>query len=251
MSCFSGPNFYYVNGIARTASELLTNYPAQYGKDGYYFLYPNGDPNSGKLVWCDMTTDGGGWMLIARSNATGTPATWGWLGNQEGNVQDFTQPYQAGWGQYWKDYTSFTSFIFGNRLNVNNNLWGPFIYKYSNINYNTFMTSDTLQTYTASVLKTDISVYNYTSYPIMQGVTGFATTGLANKNYFLRDCCGYGSYGGKPNGMATTYINGAGVTWQYAGPWGATTAIDGSGNYTQATGNTNYGGTPQYMIMVK
>jgi hypothetical protein len=85
----------------------------------------------------------------------------------------------------------------------------------------------------------------------MQGVTGFTTTGTTNKNYFLRDCCGYSSYGGSPNGMVTTYINGAGITWQYSGPWGATTATDGSGNYTQTTGNTNFGGTSQYMIMVR
>lgn len=113
------------------------------------------------------------------------------------------------------------------------------------------MTSDTLQTYTTSVLKTDVSIYNYTRFPAMQGVTGFATSGLANKNYFLRDCCGYSNFGGRPNGMSTTYINGSGITWQYAGPWGATTAVDGNGDYVQSTGNVNFGGTPQYMIMVK
>ena len=252
MAVFAGPDFYYVNGIAKTAKELLEKYPAQAGKNGYYYLYPDGIRGSrGRLVWCDMTTDGGGWMLVARSHATGTPTTWGWLGNQEGDVKNFTQPYQAGWGQYWKDNTSFTSFIFGNRINVNNNNWGPFIYKVSGINYSNFMTSNTLQNYTNSVIQFDTSVYNYTAFPPMQGVTGFATTGTTNKNYFLRDCCGYSAYGGSPNGMVTTYINGAGITWQYSGPWGATTATDGSGNYTQTTGNTNFGGTSQYMIMVR
>lgn len=252
MVCIIGSDFYYTNGNAKTAKELLLKYPAQAGKDGYYYLYPSGNrQNGGKLVWCDMTTDGGGWMLITRSHATGTPATWGWLGNQEGKAKDFTQPYQAGWGQYWKDNASFTSFIFGNRKNVGNNSWGPFIYKYDNINYDTFMTSDTLQTYTKSVVASDTNVYNFTGFPPMQGVTGFAATGLAYKNYFLRDCCGYNGYGGSPNGMVSTYINAGGSLWQYSGPWGATTAIDGNGDYIQTTGNTNYGGTSQYMIMVR
>lgn len=251
MAAFVGADFFYVRGAAKTAKELLEKYPDQAGKDGYYYLYPSGNrSDGGELVWCDMTTDGGGWMLIARSHATGTPATWGWLGNREGDVKDFSQPYQAGWGQYWKDYTSFTSFIFGNRLNANNSQWGPFIYKYSGINYNTFMTSDTLQTYTTSVLKSDINIFNYTSFPGMQGVTGFATSGLTNKNYYLRDCCGYSNFGGRPNGMQTTYINHP-TLWYLAGPWGAATSVDGNGDYVQSTGNVNYGGTPQYMIMVR
>lgn len=236
-------------GAARTGNELLANYPLTRNRDGYYLLYPNGRSNPGQLVYCDMTTDGGGWMLIARSHPTGTPPTWGWLGNTEGEVRDFSRPYQAGWNQYW-NLSSFTSFLFGNRNNVNDNTWGPFIYKRSSITYSTFIGSDTLQTYTSSVIKSTTSVYNSTAFPPMQTVVGFATTGTTNKNYFMRDCCGYSSYGGMPNGFATTYINDP-TNWAYAGPWGAGNTYDGSGNFTQNTGNTNYGGTNQYMIFVK
>ena len=238
-------------GRAKTAKDLLTEYPLTINNTGYYFLYPNGRSNTGQLVYCDMTTDDGGWMLVARSHPTGTPTTWGWLGNKEGGVKDFTQPYQAGWGQYWKNSTSFTSFVFGNRKNINNNTWGPFIYKWNGITYSTFMDSDTLQTYSASVVTSNTSVYNTAAFPGMQGVIGFATTGTAGKNYFMRDCCGYSdSYGGRPNSLATTYVNDASL-WYYSGPWGAGSSNIAGGDFVQTTGNTNYGGTNQYMIYVK
>lgn len=234
----------------KTALDLLTIYPSLSGKDGYYMVWPQGSTSPGQLVYCDMTTDGGGWMLIARSHPSGTPTTWGWTGNQEGSIKNFTQPYQAGWWQYWDGNATFTSIIIGNRLNINNNLWGPFIYKYSGLTYSGFMYNDTQQSYTRTVLKYDTTVFNYTSPPSMQAAIGFPTTGTTNKVYYARDCCGFAGYGGLPNAFNTTYINHA-TLWYYAGPWGAGSTTDGSGNFTQTTGNTNYGGTNQYMIMVR
>lgn len=237
-------------GKAKTAKDLLTYYPRTLNNNGYYYLYPNGRNERGQLVYCDMTTDGGGWMLIARSHPSGTATYWGWLSDKEGDVKTFSAPYQAGWGQYWRSTSSFNSFLFGNRKNIGDNTWGPFIYKWSNITYSTFLNSDTLQSYTGSVIQTNTSVYNTTSFPGMQGVIGFPVTGTNNTNYFLRDCCGYTGYGGRPNGMATTYINDP-TNWAYSGPWGAGSANTANGDFVQTTGNTNYGGTNQYMIYVK
>lgn len=241
----------------RNANDLLVKYPQTAGKDGYYFLYPNGRSASGQLVYCDMTTDGGGYMLIARShpstvNYNGT--NWGWQGGLIGNVKDFAQAYQAGWYSYWHNNTTFSSYIFGNRANVNNNTWGSFIYKASGLNYTNFLTSDTQQSASYSVLKTTLTVYSSSSYPGMQGAIGYPVTGTTGNIYYMRDCCGYATYGGQPTGFVTTYC-GSDSVLNYSGPWCGGNSTDGSGNflsgsYTTAGGNI-YGGTNQYMIMVK
>lgn len=243
-------------GKYTTAKELLVDRPQYQNVDGLYFLYPNGRSNPGELVYCDMTTDGGGWMLIARSHPTGTPAanTWGWSGPKVGAVNDYTQPYQAGWYPTWNAASkTFTAFIFGNRLNINNNQWGPFIYKHdllNTTNYASFFSSDTQQTYTKTTIKYDLAVYNTTLYPSMQNAIGFYTTGTANNIYYARDCCGFAAYGAKPNVMTTTYLGHA-TLWANSGPWGAGSSTDGSGNFIQTTASNQQGGTNQYMIMVR
>jgi hypothetical protein len=238
----------------RTASELLSAYPFLSGKDNYYMLYPQGPNSPGQLVWCDMTTDGGGWMMIARSH----PSTvnyngqnWGWRGGPIGSIRDFSQAYQAGWLTYWNGNSTFTSFIFGNRNNINDNTWGPFIYKRYGLDYTTFTTSDTQQSASTSVLKSNAAVYGQTDFPGMQGAIGFPTTGTSNNFYYMRDCCGFAGYGGTPTSMVTTYC---GANFYYAGPWCGGATTDGSGNFQNGTYVSNgltYGGTSQYMIMVK
>ncbi len=243
----------------KTAKELLIAKPELLNKDGIYPLCPDGTLNSLTRVYCDMTTDGGGWMLIARSNEHGSVALgkWGWLGTGTGSLEDFSQPYQESWYTKWHlNSNTFTEFIFGNRLNVRNNKWGPFVYKHT-INYTNLFTSNTQQTPIAkTVLKYDLSVYNTNSFPGMQSFVGFATSALLDNSFYLRDYPGIG-YGGYPNGMFTTYVNDINVWW-YSGPWGVaanyssiTKGYDENGDYIQKSGNTNYGGVGQYMIMVR
>jgi len=254
MAFNNGPRYTNV----KTAKELYDSYPATRGVNEYYLLYPDGNPNGKRvLVYCDMTTDGGGWMLVARShpstiNYGGT--NWGWQGGEIGSVQDFTQAYQAGWYTNWHNNTTFTSFLFGNRANINNNSWGPFIYKVSSINYSTFFTSDSEQGYSNSTVQSNTAVYGTTSYPGMQGRVGFTSTGTSNNLYYMRDCCGFSGYGGYPTYMNTVYCGSDDVPY-YSGPWCGGSSTDGSGNflngvYSSAGGRT-YGGTNQYMIFVK
>lgn len=232
----------------KTALDILTQFPNTAGKDNYYMVFPQGRNAPGQLVYCDMTTDGGGWMLIARSHSTGSVSNWGFRGPKIGDVKNFTQPYQAGWFDYFQSAT-YTSFLFGNRANVNNNSWGPFIYKKSGLNSQTFLYSETFAAYTSSVVKTTLSIFNSSSYPGMQSVTGLPISGTAANHYMLRDCCGLG-YGGYPNGFSTVYLGHVDL-WAYAGPWGAGSTTDGSGNYIQTTADPKVSGTNQYMIFVK
>lgn len=250
MSVFSGPNFRNY----KTASELLAAFPNLAGQDNYYMLFPQGPNSPGVPVYCDMTTDGGGWMMVARSHPSVVNyngQNWGWLGGVIGNVKDFSQAYQLGWMSFFNGNATFTEFIFGNRANINNNAWGPFVYKRFGIDYTAFTTSDTQQGASTSVLKSNPAVYGDTGFPGMQGAIGYPTTGTSNNLYYMRDCCGFSTYGGIPTGMVTTYC---GATFYYAGPWCGGSTTDGSGNFLNGTYVANgltYGGTNQYMIMVR
>jgi hypothetical protein len=245
----------------RTAKELLIAKPELLNKDGIYPLCPDGTLNSLTRVYCDMTTDGGGWMLVARSNQHGSVALgkWGWLGTGTGELEDFSQPYQESWYTKWHlNSNTFTEFIFGNRLNVYNNKWGPFIYKHT-INYTNLFTVDgVVLPSSRTVLKFDLSVYNTSEFPVMHQYTGYSLSALSDNSFYLRDSPGIG-YGGYPNFMRTTYVNHTN-SWHISGPWGVTgttvstsltRGYDSNGDYIQKSGDTNYGGVSQYMIMVR
>ena len=236
----------------KTCKDIIDNYPQLAGYDGLYWVYPGGPSSTPYQVYCDMTTDGGGWMLVARSspsvNLNGE--NWGWKGGKVGSINDFSQAYQLQWYDVWDGNATFTSFIFGNQRTNADNSWGPFIYKVSSINYATFFGSDTQQYYSLSTLKSDTSVYGTTSYPGMQQAVGYTTTGTNNNIYYLRDCCGFAGIGGGWGGMSTYYC---GAAFYYSGPWcGGETTTGGIYDFnTYVSNGLTYGGTQHYMIMVK
>ena len=239
----------------KTCKDIIDNYPQLAGYDGLYWVYPNGASSTPYQVYCDMTTDGGGWMLVTRSHPTTVNyngENWGWKGGTIGSINDFSQAYQLGWGEIWDTTGStFTSYIYGNQRTNFDNGWGPFVYKVASINYSTFFGSDTQQSYTTSTLKSNTAVYGTTSFPGMQGAIGFTTTATNNNIYYMRDCCGFsGSYGGTPTSLGTTYC---GANFYYSGPWcGGSTNTGGIYDFgTYVSNGLTYGGTNQYMIMVK
>jgi len=267
----------------RTAKELLQAKPALLNRDGIYTLCPDGTINSATPIYCDMTTDGGGWMLMARSHPDPAPASaqvpsvsgvtsavpsgsFGWQGSGIGSVFNFSAPYQLPWLSSWhSNGSTFTEFIFGNRQNINTNQWGPFIYKHSVENYSGLMTTDNAYVNsTRTVVKSTTSVYGTTSFPGMQFYYGYGSTGTIGNYYFFRDVVQFGAtFGAYSGGMLTTYINDS-VNWQTSGPWGASginfnvisAGIDANGDFVQIptnrpSGNTNYGGTTQFMVMVR
>ena len=245
----SGPQTF---SSCKTCKDIIDTFPQLAGYDGLYWVYPGGSNSSPYQVYCDMTTDGGGWMLVSRSHPTTVNPNgkkWGWKGGAIGNINDFSQAYQLGWGEIWDSNATFTSYMFGNQRTNFDNTWGPFIYKY-NVVYSTFFGSDTQQSYSTSTIKSDTAVYGTTSFPGMQGAIGYTTTGTNNDVYYMRDCCGFAGYGGYPTQMSTVYC---GANFYYSGPWcGGSTNTGGVYDFgTYVSNGLTYGGTNQYMIMVK
>lgn len=244
-SALAAPSALYIKNLTGTTTN------------GIYWIKP-GTSSTAIQVYCDMNTDGGGWMLIARSHPGGGPEAggfWGWKGYDFGGVTTYTDSYQLSW---WRNFhlngATFTSFLFGNRANINNNNWGSFIYKRSNIDYATFSGSDTQQYYDYTTIKSDTGVYGSASPPGMQTAIGFWDTATASNLYYMRDCCGFSTYGAYAGGMVTTYC-GSDAVALYSGPWCGGSSTDGSGNFLSGTylsaGGNRYGGTNQYMIMVR
>jgi len=205
-------------------------------------------------VYCDMNTAGGGWMLIARTHPSAAPAagTWGWRATSTyGAPTTFTNGYCIDLLNWFNGGFRFNTVLYGNQLNNISNSWGPFIYQVG-IDSGSLMTVDAQMSLQSAIcIKSDTTIYWTTAFPGMQGAWGFSTTGTANNNFYMRDCCGYSGYGIAPTGMVTTYCSDV-AHGTYPGPFCNGATLSGN-TYVQggSSSASNTGGTNQCMIMVR
>lgn len=60
--------------IARNPKELLQQSPKLQNNDGFVAVRPDGPNSTPQKVWADMTTDGGGWAVVAEQDMISAPA---------------------------------------------------------------------------------------------------------------------------------------------------------------------------------
>jgi len=90
---------------ATSAAQILSDYPSS--TTGTYWIMWDGAPTQ---IYCDMSTNGGGWMLFACADAQSqwfpgnTTSAWNTLSYTYG-----TYSPTGTIGEYWKDYSKFTN----------------------------------------------------------------------------------------------------------------------------------------------
>lgn len=247
----------------RSAKQIrrLTNIKV----DGLYWVRP-GKGHAPEQVWCDMNTDGGGWMLIARTDPNDTDLqgqNWGWRGAPIGAISDYTRPYQLGvYANWYLKGHRFSEICFGNRKNRNTSEMGLYAYRHKVQNVDNLFNVDDVQPFvqftTVKYPPDYLNIYDTTNPPWMQAYHGWAISGTQSNIYWLRDVNGFSgnTYGIRPSGMGSTYYNSTTVLYYY-GPWGVgseynpTTEVLPNGDFNTVGENSRTGGTNHVMLLVR
>lgn len=180
-----------------SCADLLQNRPELKGQDGEYTLTL---ANGAVSVWCDMTTNGGGYTLVARSTASGGSDGFGWRA-ATGSITVDSAPYSL---DLQTHPVPFTEILIGEAM-PDSKAWGAHVFA-------VFVPKDFLSHGQASVPLTDPSVIrgcapNLNVHIWMFNFAGFTANtddifffrdqdiyqpmGLADDGFHLADaCCG-------------------------------------------------------------
>jgi len=180
--------------LGRSCRELV----GKLTTDSFVRLDPDGDtgPEPPFDAYCEMTTEGGGWMLVARSIDNRGGGNFGWK-RTRGDVRNDNDPYSMGPAAF---AVGFTEILLARRANDADKSLGENLYKLtiSAADLNSHQ-NDAFSSYAIAGVRGNCNPNN--------GPTMLRFAGYSNEDdfFFFRDHGELSLYGFRPDGFNTNF----------------------------------------------